>query len=68
MEPTTQPEFMTPAEVSAHLRISKSGIYHLIASRFIAVYRIGRRLRLKRSDVEKYVEGRYYATLERKRI
>lgn len=47
---------LTPDEVSQMLQIKKRSLYHLIARRKIAFYKIGRLLRFSRDDIQNYLE------------
>jgi excisionase family DNA binding protein len=48
---------MTVAEVAATLRVSKMTVYRMIHSRQIEVLRIGRSMRLTRSEVKRYLRA-----------
>jgi excisionase family DNA binding protein len=54
-------EFLTPRELSEYMKVSMTTVYRLVDGRHIAVYRIGKRLRFKKSDVDKYVESQLYS-------
>jgi excisionase family DNA binding protein len=62
-------EFLSPREVSEYMHISMTSVYRLVEGRHIDVYRFGKRLRFRKSDVDKYIESQRYPALEqRKRI
>lgn len=48
----TDPEFLTVAEVSGHLRVSKMTVYRLIESGELPAVRVGRSFRITASAVE----------------
>ena len=48
---------LTVEEAAAHLRLSRSKIYELIAARLLAAYRPGGRLRIPAQEIEKYLES-----------
>ena len=50
-------DMLSMAEVLAYLKISKPTLYKLQESGKLSVYRVGRRVLYKRSDVEKVVTG-----------
>lgn len=51
--------FLTVAEVAAELRVSTMTVYRLIKSDQLAATRIGKSLRIRRGDVDRYLERRY---------
>ncbi|MCB0975880.1 MAG: helix-turn-helix domain-containing protein [Acidimicrobiales bacterium] len=56
-DPSTN--FLTVAEVAAELRVSTMTVYRLIKSDQLAATRIGKSLRIRRGDVDRYLERRY---------
>jgi len=68
MEQEKPYEFLTPRELSEYMKISMTSVYRLVDGRHINVYRIGKRLRFKKSDVDKYIEGQLYPAMDRKRL
>jgi excisionase family DNA binding protein len=61
-EPSAQPseetsEWLTLANLSVWLKVSKTTAYQLVSSREIPSYRIGRSIRVRRKDVERWLEG-----------
>ena len=62
-------EFLSPREVAEYMHISMTSVYRLVEGRHIDVYRFGKRLRFRKSDVDKYIESQRYPAFEqRKRI
>jgi excisionase family DNA binding protein len=57
MEQFQATEFMTPNEVSALLRVSKTSVYRMVENRVIVFYRIRGQLRFKRSDINHFIDG-----------
>lgn len=47
---------LTPTEAAEYLRIGRTKIYELLDSKAIRSKRIGRSIRILRSDLEKYLE------------
>jgi len=48
--------FLTPQEMSGYLNVSLKTIYRMVESRSITFYKVGRSLRFKKADVEKYLD------------
>ena len=48
-------KFLTPDEVAALLRISKTGVYRLVERRVVRFYRISGLLRFEQSDLEAFI-------------
>ena len=46
----------TIPEVAAYLKISKSKIYHLVARKEIPHLKLGRNVRIRESDLQKWLE------------
>jgi excisionase family DNA binding protein len=59
--PSTQAELteylMSPKEVRQHLGLGRTYTYQLLATGAIPCVRIGRLRKVRRSDVEKFIEG-----------
>lgn len=53
--PTSIPELLTVEEVAATLRLSRSKIYELIASRCLLALRPGGRIRVPADSVKEYL-------------
>ena len=51
----TQNDALTPPEVAAYLRIAKNTVYELIRRGELRAYRIGRKVRIDRQDIEAYM-------------
>jgi excisionase family DNA binding protein len=59
-------EFMKVAEVAQELRIARSRAYELVADGCIPAVRIGRSVRVRRKELERWLEGqRYLDTTQR---
>ncbi len=52
---------LTIPEVARYLRLSKSKIYYLIQRKEIPHIRIGKNVRIKESDLEKWLDKNKYA-------
>lgn len=50
------PEIMTIPEVARYLKISKAKIYYMVQGHELPVIRIGRNVRIRRSDLEKWLQ------------
>lgn len=50
---------MTVAEVASELRVSTMTVYRLIKSEQLPATRVGKSLRIRTQDVERFLEGRY---------
>lgn len=58
-------EFYTAPEIAAILKISKSMAYDLLKSRKIATVKIGKSVRVRKEDLEEYIQkSRQEASLE----
>ncbi len=55
-----QEELMTVAEVQEHLNIGRTKVYSLISRRELPAVRIDRAVRVRKSDVERYLESNRY--------
>ena len=51
--------FLTVAEVADELRVSTMTVYRLIKSEQLPATRVGKSLRIRRNDVDRYLERRY---------
>jgi excisionase family DNA binding protein len=51
--------FLTVAEVAGELRVSTMTVYRLIKSEQLPATRVGKSLRIRTDDVERFLEGRY---------
>jgi len=49
-------EWLTLADLAAWLKVGKTIAYQLVSSREIPSYRIGRSIRVRRKDVERWLE------------
>ena len=61
MSPSTQTEvteyLMSPDEVRQHLGLSRTFVYRLLATGAIPCVRIGRLRKVRRSDLEQFIEA-----------
>lgn len=48
--------FLTPDEVAALLRISKTGVYRLVERRAIRFYRVSGVLRFDQADIQVFIQ------------
>ena len=53
---TTSDKFLTIPEVAAYLKISKSKIYYLVSRKEIPHLKLGRNVRIRESDLQKWLE------------
>jgi excisionase family DNA binding protein len=51
--------FLTVAEVAGELRVSSMTVYRLIKSEQLPATRVGKSLRIRIDDVERFLAGRY---------
>lgn len=51
--------FLTVAEVADELRVSTMTVYRLIKNEQLPATRVGKSLRIRRGDVDRYLERRY---------
>lgn len=49
-------EWLTLAELAAWLKVGRTSVYRLIASGAVPSYRVGRSVRVRRADVERWLE------------
>lgn len=52
-------QFLTPAEVADHLRVSSMTVYRLIQSGDLRAARIGKSYRIREDDVDAYLQDRF---------
>lgn len=52
-------KFLTVAEVAAELRVSTMTVYRLIKSEQLPATRVGKSLRIREADVERFLQGRF---------
>lgn len=57
---TTEAKWMTSDEAQEYLRIGKTKFYSLLYSGKLPSYRIGRAHRLRRADLDAFVEANRY--------
>ncbi len=53
-------EFLTVSQVRERLQIGKSKAYSLVATRSIPSIRVGRCLRIRRADLDRYIRDNRY--------
>ncbi len=53
-------EIMTIPEVARYLKISKSKLYWLVQTQQIPHIKIGRNVRVRQSDLERWIEAQKY--------
>lgn len=51
--------FLTVAEVADEMRVSNMTVYRLIKGDQLAATRVGKSLRIRRGDVDRFLEQRY---------
>jgi excisionase family DNA binding protein len=56
-------EFMKVAEVAQELRIARSRAYELVANGTIPAVKIGRSVRVRRKELERWLEGQRYLNI-----
>ena len=56
-------EFMKVAEVAQELRIARSRAYELVANGSIPAVKIGRNVRVRRKELESWLEGQRYLNI-----
>ena len=57
--------FMSPRELARLLRVTTDCIYRLVAKQALPAYRILRRILLRRSDIERWLESHRTKSLDR---
>ena len=53
-------EFLTISQIQQRLQIGRSTAYSLVATRSIPSIRVGKCLRIRRSDLERFIEDNRY--------
>ena len=56
----TKEEMLTIRDVQATLKCGKTTAYSLVSRRLIPATRVGRSLRIRRSDLERFIEDNRY--------
>ncbi|CAN5536311.1 helix-turn-helix domain-containing protein [soil metagenome] len=59
MAPEARSRFLTVAEVARELRVSTMTVYRLIKAEQLPATRVGKSLRIREDDVERFLTGRY---------
>lgn len=54
--PSPAEEWLTLAQVGEWLQVGRSTVYRLVSSKEIPGYRVGRAIRVRRADVERWLE------------
>ncbi len=62
----TQHEFLRIAEVAQELRIARSRAYELVANGTLPAVKIGRSVRVRRKELERWLEGQHYLNVTQK--
>ena len=57
---TTNEEMLTIRDVQAALKCGKTTAYSLVSKRLLPAIRVGRSLRIRRSDLEAFIERNRY--------
>ena len=57
-ERLAEKEILSPEQAAAYLGIGRSKMFELLAKRTIPSFTVGRLRRVRRADVDRYVEGR----------
>ena len=57
-EKLAEKEILSPEQAAAYLGIGRSKMFELLAKRTIPSFTVGRLRRVRRADVDRYVEGR----------
>ena len=58
--PTSDPKFLTIAEVAAIMRVSKMTVYRLVHGGELPAVRVGRSFRVQENDVDEYLRKSFY--------
>ncbi len=58
-QPNALPRLLTVAEVASLMRVSTMTVYRLIKSEQLPATRVGKSLRIRADDVERFLAGRY---------
>ena len=62
----TRHEFMKVTEMAQELRIARSRAYELVADGTIPAVKIGRSVRIRRKELERWLEGQRYLNISQK--
>jgi len=62
----TRHEFMKVTEMAQELRIARSRAYELVADGTIPAVKIGRSVRIRRKELERWLEGQRYLNIRQK--
>jgi excisionase family DNA binding protein len=57
------PELMTAAEISKVFNVSLGHVYHLIERKELPIVKIGRSVRVRKVDLEKYINDHYHSRI-----
>ena len=55
---------LTPPEIADLLRVSLTTVYRLVNGRELPFYKVGQRLRFRRSDIDAYLAHQRVATID----
>ena len=58
--PTSDPKFLTIAEVAGMMRVSKMTVYRLVHGGELPAVRVGRSFRVQESDVDEYLRKSFF--------
>lgn len=58
--PTSDPKFLTIAEVAGIMRVSKMTVYRLVHGGELPAVRVGRSFRVQESDVDEYLRKSFF--------
>ncbi len=58
--PTSDPKFLTIAEVAGMMRVSKMTVYRLVHGGDLPAVRVGRSFRVQEGDVDEYLRKSYF--------
>ncbi|WP_323793142.1 helix-turn-helix domain-containing protein [Nocardioides sp.] len=58
--PTSDPKFLTIAEVAAIMRVSKMTVYRLVHGGDLPAVRVGRSFRVQEHDVDEYLRKSFF--------
>ena len=62
----TRHEFLKVTEIAQELRIARSKAYELVANGTIPAVKIGRSVRVRRKELERWLEGQRYLNIRQK--
>lgn len=60
MAPTSDPKFLTIAEVASMMRVSKMTVYRLVHNGDLPAVRVGRSFRVTEEAVDEYLRKSFY--------